>query len=89
MDNLEKLATKGTQDEEKQKQKPKHNTICVGHHYAQTNTNNVYKTWALLQTTVILRVAVFVMDNIMTNFFFIFARFFFTSVILGAAVFVM
>ena len=28
-----------------------HNTICVGHHYTQTNTNNVNKTWALLQTT--------------------------------------
>ena len=24
--------------------KQKHNTICVKHHYAQTNTNNVYKT---------------------------------------------
>ena len=22
----------------------KHNTICVGHHYMQTNTNNVNKT---------------------------------------------
>ena len=29
MDNPEKLATEGTQDETKQK----HNTICVGHHY--------------------------------------------------------
>ena len=26
------------------KTKQKHNTICVGHHYAQTNTNNVNKT---------------------------------------------
>jgi hypothetical protein len=25
--------------------------ICVGHHYAQINTNDVRKTWALLQTT--------------------------------------
>ena len=27
--------------------------MCVGHHYMymQTNTNNVNKTWALLQTT--------------------------------------
>ena len=25
--------------------------MCVGHHYAQTTTNNVNKTWALLQTT--------------------------------------
>ena len=31
--------------------KTKHNTICVCHHYAQANTNNVNKTWALLQTT--------------------------------------
>ena len=33
----------------KTKTKQKHNTICVGYHYAQTNTNNVSKTWALLQ----------------------------------------
>ena len=26
--------------------KKNHNTICVGHHYMQTNTNNVNKTWA-------------------------------------------
>ena len=44
-DNPDKLATLGTQDEEK------HNTICVGHHYEQINTNNVNKTFALLQTT--------------------------------------
>ena len=37
MDNPEKLATLGTQDEET---KQKHNTICVGHHYTQTNRNN-------------------------------------------------
>ena len=49
MDNLEKLATLDTQDEDKQKKK--HNTICVGHHYTQANTNNVNKTCALLQTT--------------------------------------
>ena len=42
--NPEKLATQGTQDEE-------HNTICVGHHYTQTNTNNVNKTCVILQTT--------------------------------------
>jgi hypothetical protein len=45
MFNLEKLATQGTQYEEK------HNTTCVGHHYAQANTNNVNKTLTLLQTT--------------------------------------
>jgi len=37
MDNPEKLTTWGTQDEEK------HNTICVLHHYTQTNTNNINK----------------------------------------------
>ena len=42
MDNPEKLAAYGTQYEEK------HYTICVGY---QTNTNNVNKTWAFLQTT--------------------------------------
>jgi hypothetical protein len=42
MNNPEKLATYGTHNEEKQKQK--HNTICAGHHDAQTNTNNVNKT---------------------------------------------
>ena len=26
-------------------------TICVEHHYTRTNTNNVNKTWALLQIT--------------------------------------
>ena len=34
----------------KQKHK-KTNTMCVGHYYPQTNTDNVNKTWALLQTT--------------------------------------
>jgi hypothetical protein len=33
------------------KKKQKTNTICVVHHYPQANTNNVNKTWALLQTT--------------------------------------
>ena len=36
MDNPEKPTTQGTQDEDKQT-KQKHNTIYVGHHYAQTN----------------------------------------------------
>ena len=34
--------THKTQDEDKQNEK--HNAICVGHHYTQTNTNNVNKT---------------------------------------------
>jgi hypothetical protein len=29
----------------------RHNTVCVGHHYAQTNTNNVNKICFLLRTT--------------------------------------
>jgi hypothetical protein len=40
MDNPEKLET--TQQ--------KYSTICVEHHYPQTNTNNVSKTCDLLQT---------------------------------------
>jgi len=39
----------GTQDEDKQNKI--HNTICIEHHYTQTNTNNVNKTLVLLQTT--------------------------------------
>jgi hypothetical protein len=35
----------------RRKTKQKHNTICVGHHYVQANTNNVIKTCTLLQTT--------------------------------------
>ena len=38
MSNPEKLATYGRQDEEKQ------NIICIGHHDAQKNTNNVNMT---------------------------------------------
>ena len=33
------------------KSKTQHNTIYVGHHYAQINTTNVNKTCALLLTT--------------------------------------
>ena len=35
----------------RRKTKQKHNIMCVGHHYMQTNTYNVNETWALLQTT--------------------------------------
>ena len=49
MDNPEKSETPGPQDEDKKNKT--HNTIRVRHHYAQANTNNVNKTWALLQTT--------------------------------------
>ena len=49
----EKLTTQVTQSKEKKenKTKQKTNTMCVGHHYPQANTNNVNKTRALLQTT--------------------------------------
>jgi len=39
-----------TQGEEKHN-KNTTQSICVGHQYTQTNTNNVNTTWALLQTT--------------------------------------
>ena len=41
IDNTEKLAAQAAQDEEKQNN---YTTLCVGHHYAQTNSNNVSKT---------------------------------------------
>ena len=44
MDNPEKPATLGIQDD------AKYSTICVAHHYTQTNTNNVSMIWALMQT---------------------------------------
>ena len=46
INNPKKLATQGTQDEDKQN----NNIICVRHPYAQTNTTNVNKTRVLLQT---------------------------------------
>jgi hypothetical protein len=49
MGHPEKLVIYGTQDEDKQT-RTQHNTICFGHHYTQTNTNNVNKTWVLLLT---------------------------------------
>jgi hypothetical protein len=44
MDNPEKLATWGIQGTRRRQTKQKQSTICVGHHYTQTNTNNVNKT---------------------------------------------
>ena len=49
MDNPEKTGNIGYTRQRKTKQK--HNTIYVGHYYVQTNTNNVNKTGALIQTT--------------------------------------
>ena len=34
-----------------EKQNKTHNTICVGHHYIQTNRNNINQTWVLVQAT--------------------------------------
>ena len=54
MDNREKLVTQGTQEEETKDTRgrnQRHSTICVGHHYVQTNTNNVDTTWVLLAKT--------------------------------------
>ena len=47
MDNPEKLATQGIQDEDKQHK----NTTQYVLYNVQTNTNNVNMTCALLQTT--------------------------------------
>ena len=38
--NIEHTSHKDKQN----KNNKKHNTICAGHHYMQTNTNNVNKT---------------------------------------------
>ena len=35
----------------KKKKNTKHKTMCVGHQYTQTNTNNINKAWGLLLTT--------------------------------------
>jgi hypothetical protein len=45
MDNLEKVATFGyIRHTTKAIKTKKHNTTCVGHHYAPANTNSVNKT---------------------------------------------
>jgi len=48
MDNPEKLATYGTQGTRRRQTNQRHNTICVGRHYAQTNTNNVNKHYFIV-----------------------------------------
>ena len=50
MDNPERLATLGTLNTRRQT-KQKQKTQYAGHHYTETNTNNIIKTWVLLQTT--------------------------------------
>jgi hypothetical protein len=50
MDNQEKLATQRAQCSRRRQTKQRHNAICVGHRYMQTNINNVNEIRALLQT---------------------------------------
>ena len=40
MDNPWKLAARRRKQKQTKATKAKHTTICVGHHYAQINTNN-------------------------------------------------
>ena len=42
--NGQSRETGNTRHTRRRQEKQKHNTICVGHHYAQANTNNVNKT---------------------------------------------
>ena len=51
INNPEKLATYGTQDEEKNTKKLHNMCWTTLYGNKRTNTNNVNKTWALLQTT--------------------------------------
>jgi hypothetical protein len=59
LENTEGTIKKGKQSREtghkgytrRRKTKQKHSTICIGHHYTQTNTHNVNKTCDLLQTS--------------------------------------
>jgi hypothetical protein len=41
--NGQSRETANIEHTKRRKTKQKHNTICVGHHYAQTNTNNIKK----------------------------------------------
>jgi hypothetical protein len=43
MDNPSKQIYTG-----RRKTKEEHNTICIGHHHKQTNTNNVNNTWVFV-----------------------------------------
>ena len=43
-ENPKKIAPMDAQDMGRRQTKQKHDTICVEHHYTQTNTNNVNKT---------------------------------------------
>jgi hypothetical protein len=47
MVNQEKLVALGTQNKDKEET---HNTICVGNHYSQINTNNIRQVTILNQS---------------------------------------
>jgi hypothetical protein len=59
MDNLEKLETLGTHDEDKQNKK--HNTICIGNHYTQTDRHDI--------TEILLKVALNTIILTLTHIF--------------------
>jgi hypothetical protein len=51
MNNGQSRETGNTCHTRRRKTHQRRNTLCAGHHYTQTNTTNVNKTRALLQTT--------------------------------------
>jgi hypothetical protein len=57
--------------------KQKHSTICVGHHYTQTNTNNVNKTinlswfWNIKLCPLIIIIALSVLSNMKFSWWFV------------------
>ena len=44
IENGQSRETDNKSSRRRRKTKRKHNTKCVGHHYTQTNTNNINKT---------------------------------------------
>ena len=51
MKNWQSGETGNTGHTRRRKTKQNYNTIFLGYHYTQTNTNNINKTWGLLQAT--------------------------------------
>ena len=51
INNGQSRETSNTRYTRRRQTKQTHNTICVGHHYRQLNTNNVSKTRTLTQRT--------------------------------------
>jgi uncharacterized DUF497 family protein len=65
MNNPKKLATYGTQSRRRRKTKQKHNTICVGHHYAQTNTHDVNSLLFMVFNTTFNNISVISMRSVL------------------------